>query len=150
MPSTLGQGAPLRSAARSPRKSKNQRSTVALAMAFALAQTSAVDAIPVLEKHAAPERLGGTLARQDARKSLPEAAAALPAMPFSSLQLQHQVPGPPALVPQLPDPPALVPQVDAPAVRAGYRPGIPGRSPHSSAPFFNACNLVARQADDCF
>ena len=52
---------------------------------LALRQSATADAIKVLLAYAAPERLGGAQARQNAGEPLPEAAAAGPALPFPRL-----------------------------------------------------------------
>ena len=113
---------------------------------FPPAQTAAADPIPVSEKHTPPERLSGPLPWQDARKSLPETAPAVPAQPFTAFQLEHAMSQAPTLMPQPARPPALASQPASTAVRAQYRPTIAGRYPHRPALLLNACNLVSRQA----
>src|SRR5437899_2428324 len=66
---------------------------------FSLAQPAAADAIPVFERHTAPEWFGGSFARQNPRKSLPKGASAIPAPPLTGLQLQQNMAHAPTLVP---------------------------------------------------
>src|SRR5579859_3911643 len=114
---------------------------------LSLRQPAAADAVPMLQRDPAPERLSGPPARQNPWKSLPKAAATLVTPPLASLQFQLAVADSPALMPESPHPPVLQPQVLPATVRTGLRPGIPGRNPHSSGTLLDACNLVSRQAD---
>jgi hypothetical protein len=100
----------------------------------------------VRHENAAAERLGGALARQDAREALPKRAAAIPAPELARLQFQHAMPQSPTLVPRLPDAFIFDAQTAAVAVRAGFRPGMPGRNPDLPRDLFDACNLKSRQA----
>src|SRR5258706_13200041 len=56
---------------------------------FPLAQATAADAVPMFDKHAPPERLGGPFARLNAREALPERASARLAVKFPTLQPQY-------------------------------------------------------------
>ena len=57
--------------------------------AFPLSQPAAADAVPVAEEYTTAERFGGALPRQNAGKTLPEAAAAFLATPLAALQFQN-------------------------------------------------------------
>lgn len=111
-----------------------------------LAQPTAADSVPVIPRDATAERFGGTLTGQNPGEALPKAAPAIPALPFPAFQFQTRMPRSQALVPRLPKPAVLYPQADTPALRARYRSAMPDRYPRLPRPFFNACNLVSRQA----
>ncbi|HRT59256.1 MAG TPA: hypothetical protein P5038_21725, partial [Candidatus Paceibacterota bacterium] len=64
---------------------------------------------------------------------------------FDGFDLQDAVPQSPALVARLAHPLVFGPETIAPAMRAGFRPGMPGRNPHHPRDFLDACNLVSRQ-----
>jgi hypothetical protein len=117
---------------------------------FSLAHAAAVDPIPVLEKHAFPEGFSGSFAGQDTGKTLPETPSTAPAKPLVRFQCEHAMTRAPTFVPQSASPPALVAQAYPTAFRAGYRPAIARRYPNFPHLFFNACNLVSRQAHDRF
>ena len=98
--------------------------------AFALAQTTAADPVPVPAEDHFAEGLGGVLAFEQPGKLLTKVSSANPALPFARLQYQFTLPKSPALVPN----PALVAsftsQVRALALQARYFSRIPRGNAH--------------------
>src|SRR5262252_2067460 len=78
---------------------------------LALAQSATADAIEMFLANVAAERLGGAQTGLNARKALPEAAAAGPAQPLARFQFQHAMTNSPAFVARTADPPVPRPQL---------------------------------------
>ena len=114
--------------------------------AFSLAQTAAADAVPVLERHATPEWFGGSFPRQNSGKSLPKTAIAIPATPLARFQFQHHMPYAPAFVAQPPQPTVAETQAVPAALRTLHQALVASLESDPSRSFFDACNLVPRQA----
>jgi hypothetical protein len=109
---------------------------------LASAEAASVDAIQMLLLYHLLEALAGSLARLNARQALAKRSAAVQATALAHFQLKNAAAETPVVVPDSPPAPAFVPQMRSAAMRARYRPRIPGRYRNRAAVSLNGGNLV--------
>ena len=109
-------------------------------------QPAAVDAVQMLLVDGLLEGLAGPLAGQDPQQPLAGLSVAVEALQFLRLHLQDATAQAPVFVPHRPVVQPLAVHASRPAVRAEFRPGIPGRNSDDSLLLLNLGNLEVGQA----
>ncbi len=109
-------------------------------------QAAPVDAIQMLLINHLLEALTGSLATLHAGQRLSKGAAAVQAAALAHLQIHDAAAETPVVVADEPAARAFVSQTRASALRARYRPGIPGRYRNRAAASVDVVNLVLGQA----
>ena len=112
---------------------------------FAPPQTAPIDAVQVLLEDHFLEALTGALEGLNPGDLLAKPAAAVQTPALAEFQAQHALAKTPVIVPDRPPAPALVSQARTVAVRARYRPGMPGRYRYPATGSLYRGNLVLGQ-----
>jgi len=116
--------------------------------ALAATQATAVDAIQVLLIDHLLEAFAGALEGLNPGNALAKRAAAVETAALAHLQVQDAAAEAPVIMADFAPAPAFVSQPRAAALRARYRPGIPGRYRNRAAGSFYRGNLVLGQPQD--
>jgi hypothetical protein len=99
----------------------------------------------VLLKDHLLETLTGSLKGLNAWNALAKRTAAIQTPALAQFQAQHSLAKTPVIMPDRPPVPAFVSQARTMAMRARYRPGMPGRYRNRAAGSFYRGNLVLGQ-----